>query len=130
LRASESAALIGKQVQLALSNRTKLSEGREFAVFSPLTWRLADLGAKHAFLKAGLGWGHMTLHMVKAVGVLVKILVEGVPRDPRMSMKVVYREDAPGPAARPSSRNSGSSPASMCRPSGSARFSAVARAFF
>jgi hypothetical protein len=42
--------------------------------------------------------------MVKAdldSGVLVKIRVEGVPRDIRMPMKVVYRKDAPpGPAAR------------------------------
>ena len=28
---------------------------------SALTWRLADLGAKHAFLREGLGWGHMPL---------------------------------------------------------------------
>jgi DNA-binding transcriptional LysR family regulator len=103
-RGAISAALIAKQVQLVLSDRTKLSEGRDFAVFSPLTWRLADLGAKHAFLKAGLGWGYMPLHMVKAdldSGVLVKIRVDGVPRDPRMPLKVIYRKDAPpGPAAR------------------------------
>ena len=60
-----SAAAIKKHVQLVLSDRTALSQGREFGVLSPSTWRLADLGAKHAFLKAGLGWGHMPLHMVK-----------------------------------------------------------------
>ena len=54
-----------KQVQLVQTDRTPLSEGRDFGVFSPLTWRLADLGAKHAFPKASLGWGHMPLHMVK-----------------------------------------------------------------
>ena len=51
-----SASAIAKHVQLVLSDRTALSEGRNFGVLSPLTWRLADLGAKHAFLKAGLGW--------------------------------------------------------------------------
>ena len=78
-----SVSAIAKHVQLVLSDRTVLSEGRDFGVLSPLTWRLADLGAKHAFLKAGLGWGHMPLHMVKAdldSGVLVKIRVEAVPR--------------------------------------------------
>ncbi len=81
-----------------------LSEGRNFSVLSPLTWRLADLGAKHAFLKAGLGWGHMPLHMVQAdidSGALVRVRVEGVPRDSALPMRVVFRKDAPpGPAGR------------------------------
>jgi DNA-binding transcriptional LysR family regulator len=34
-------------------------------------------------------------------GVLVKIRVQGLPRDMLMSMRVVFRKDAPpGPAAR------------------------------
>lgn len=99
-----SAQGIAKHVQLVLSDRTPLSQGRDFGVLSPLTWRLADLGAKHAFLKAGLGWGHMPLHMVKAdldSAALVKIRVEGTPRDMNLPMRVVFRKDAPpGPAAR------------------------------
>jgi DNA-binding transcriptional LysR family regulator len=97
-------AALSKQVQLVLSDRTTLSEGRNFGVLSPFTWRLGDLGAKHAFLKAGLGWGHMPLHMVAADikgGALVKIRVEGAPRDMGLPMRIVYRKDAPpGPAAR------------------------------
>src|SRR4029453_1987605 len=93
-----------KQVQLVLSDRTTLTQGRDFGVFSPLTWRLADLGAKLAFLRAGLGWGHMPLHMVQAdlaEGTLTKIRLEGVPRDIVMAMKGVFRKDAPpGPAGR------------------------------
>ena len=99
-----SVSAIAKHVQLVLSDRTVLTAGRDFGVLSPLTWRLADLGAKHAFLKAGLGWGHMPLHMVKADldgGVLVKIRVETVPRAPVMPMSAVFRKDAPpGPAGR------------------------------
>jgi len=99
-----SSMAIAKQIQLVLTDRTALTEGRNFGVLSPLTWRLADLGAKHAFLKAGLGWGHMPLHIVKAdldSGALVKIRVEGNPRDMSIPMKVVYRKDAPpGPAGR------------------------------
>lgn len=98
------AAAVAKQVQLVLTDRTVLTEGRSFGVLSPLTWRLADLGAKHAFLRAGLGWGHMPLHMVQAdldSGSLVKIRVQGVSRDTLMSMNVVFRKDAPpGPAGR------------------------------
>jgi DNA-binding transcriptional LysR family regulator len=99
-----SAAAVAKQVQLVLTDRSVLTSGRDFGVQSPLTWRLADLGSKHAFLTAGLGWGHMPLHMVKAdldSGALVKIRVEGVPRDFTMPMRVIFRKDAPpGPAGR------------------------------
>jgi DNA-binding transcriptional LysR family regulator len=98
------AAAVRKEVQLVLTDRSALTDGRDFGVLSPLTWRLADLGAKHAFLRAGLGWGHMPLHMVNADlddGALVKIRVEGLPRDLVMPMKVAFRKDAPpGPAGR------------------------------
>jgi DNA-binding transcriptional LysR family regulator len=98
------ASAIAKHVQLVLTDRTVLSKDQSFGVLSPLTWRLADLGAKHAFLKAGLGWGHMPLHMVKVdldSGALAKIRVEGNPRDMTMPMMVVFRKDAPpGPAGR------------------------------
>ncbi len=104
MRGVVSASAIAKQIQLVLTDRTALTQGRNFGVLSPLTWRLADLGAKHAFLKAGLGWGHMPLHMVKAdldSGALLKIRVEGNPRDMTLPMKVVFRKDAPpGPAGR------------------------------
>jgi len=103
-RGVTSASAIGKHVQLVLTDRTVLTDGSDFGVLSPLTWRLADLGAKHAFLKAGLGWGHMPLHMVKAdldSGALVKIRIEGTPRAYAMPMRVVFRKDAPpGPAGR------------------------------
>src|SRR5258706_2208765 len=98
------ASTIAKQVQLVLTDRTPLSEGRDFSVFSPLTWRLADLRGQHAFLQAGLRCGHMPLHMVQSDlddGILVKIRIQGVQRDPLMAMSVVYRKDAPpAPAAR------------------------------
>ena len=104
VRRTVSTAAIAKHVQLVLTDRTTLSAGREYTVLSPRTWRLADLGAKHAFLRASLGWGHMPLHMVQAdldAGTLVKIRVEGVPRNMDMPMKAVYRKDAfPGPAGR------------------------------
>jgi DNA-binding transcriptional LysR family regulator len=103
-RGVASASAIAEHAQLVLTDRTVLSDGRDFGVLSPLTWRLADLGAKHAFLKAALGWGHMPLHMVKAdldSGALVKIRIEGTPRAWAMPMSVVFRKDAPpGPAGR------------------------------
>ena len=59
-------AEVEKHVQLVLSDRSTMTDGRDLRVFSPKTWRLSDLGAKHAFLRAGLGWGGMPRHVVEA----------------------------------------------------------------
>jgi DNA-binding transcriptional LysR family regulator len=96
---------IARHVQLVLTDPTSLSEGKSFGVLSPKTWRLADMGAKHAFLKAGFGWGQMPVHMVQTDirdGTLVKIRVEGAPvRSQILPMHAVHRRDAPpGPAGR------------------------------
>jgi len=93
------------QVQLILTDRSALTAGRDFGVLGDTVWRLADIGAKHAFLRAGLGWGHMPRPMVEddlRDGRLVRIEVEtGVIGDPLLEMKAVYRRDAlPGPAGR------------------------------
>ena len=39
--------------QLVLTDRSSLTEGRNYGVIRQRTWRLADLGAKHALLKEG-----------------------------------------------------------------------------
>lgn len=75
-------AEINKHVQLVLTDRSTLTAGREFGVMSQQVWRLADLGAKHAFLRAGLGWGSMPLHMVEqdlADGRLVRLSLRAHP---------------------------------------------------
>jgi len=52
-------------LQLVLTDRSTLTSGREYTVFSVKTWRLADLAARHALVLAGLGWCSMPAHMVK-----------------------------------------------------------------
>ncbi|MFM9937631.1 MAG: LysR family transcriptional regulator, partial [Novosphingobium sp.] len=42
-------------IQLVLSDRSGTTAGRDFGVVSAKTWRLADLGAKHALLREGIG---------------------------------------------------------------------------
>jgi DNA-binding transcriptional LysR family regulator len=96
---------LAKHVQLVLADRSTLSQGKEFGVLSPRTWRLADLGAKHAFLRAGLGWGGMPAERVQsdlAQGALVKIVAQDAPpKGYVISMHAVYRSEAPpGIAAR------------------------------
>ena len=93
-----------EHVQLVLTDRSTLSEGRTFGVLSPLTWRLADLGSKLEFLRAGFGWGHMPMPVIEdhlARKDLVRIRIEGGSDYARLSMHAVYRKDAPpGPAGR------------------------------
>jgi DNA-binding transcriptional LysR family regulator len=92
-------------VQLVLTDRSKLSEGQSFGVYSQNAWRLADMGAKHAFLRAGFGFGHMPTFMVEediASDRLRVIRIE-MPGGTNllMPMHAVYRKDAPpGPAGR------------------------------
>jgi DNA-binding transcriptional LysR family regulator len=96
---------LAKHVQLVLTDRSDLTEGREFGVMSPLTWRLGDLFAKHAFLLKGLGWGGMPLHTVKQdllQGRLVKLSIEDLPEEGLiLPMSAAYlTAKPPGPAGR------------------------------
>jgi DNA-binding transcriptional LysR family regulator len=98
-------AQLAKQVQLVLTDKTELTAGREFGVMSPLTWRLGDLYAKHAFLLKGLGWGSMPLHTVKQdllEGRLVKLSIEDLADEGLiLPMAAVYlTATPPGPAGR------------------------------
>ena len=52
-------------VQLVLTDRSSLTAGRDYGVLSGRAWRLADLGAKHSMLLAGLGWGNRPSHLVQ-----------------------------------------------------------------
>jgi DNA-binding transcriptional LysR family regulator len=96
---------LAKHVQLVLTDRSDLTVGREFGVMSPLTWRLGDLFAKHAFLLKGLGWGGMPLHAVRQdllQGRLAKLSIEDLPEEGLMlPMSAVYlTAKPPGPAGR------------------------------
>lgn len=90
-----------KHLQLVLSDRSPLTEGREFSVLSPQSWRLADLGAKHSLLKEGIGWGNMPRHMVAddlAKGTLVELDLPEKPGD-AYSLRALWRRDSTlGPA--------------------------------
>jgi DNA-binding transcriptional LysR family regulator len=57
--------ILHEHVQLVLTDRSSLTAGRDYGVLSGRAWRLADLGAKHSMLLAGLGWGNMPFHLVQ-----------------------------------------------------------------
>ena len=96
-------AALREHVQLVLTDRSDLTKGRDFGVLSAETWRLGDLGAKHALLLAGLGWGGLPDAMVEgdlASGRLVLLDIAGwVPDDYRF-FAVHRRDTPPGPAGR------------------------------
>ena len=92
------------ELQLVLSDRSSLTRGRDFSVISPRTWRLADQGARHEMLRAGLGWGSMPMHMIEEDlerGRLVRLDIRWPDgsRPPRPSIVLIRRKDkALGPA--------------------------------
>lgn len=77
-----------------------MTDGTDYGVQGKNVWRLSDLSSKLAFLRAGLGWGHMPRWLVEEdvdAGRLVPIVLEG-PAAGVMPFPSVYRSNAiPGP---------------------------------
>ena len=96
--------ILSHYVQLVLSDRSKMPEDKDFRVFGPRSWRLYDLGAKHALLKAGLGWGGMPVDTIREDldrGLLVPLEIADMTLPSTITMSAIYRTDSPpGPAGR------------------------------
>lgn len=91
-----------KHLQLVLTDRSSLTEGRDFGVVGVRSWRLADLGAKHALLKAGAGWGNMPEHMISedvSSGRLVRLTLPDTPEISYPLTLIHAADHSPGPAA-------------------------------
>lgn len=92
-----------KHLQLVLTDRSPMTEGRDFSVTSARSWRLADLGAKHALLREGIGWGNMPRYMIAddlARGTLVEL---ALPEEPGLDYQLSglwLRDAVLGPAAK------------------------------
>lgn len=88
-------------IQLVLTDRSPLTAGRDFSVLSPRTWRLADLSAKHALLREGIGWGSMPLPMIEpdlVDGTLIRLALPD-HRGLKYDFDAITRTDSPpGPA--------------------------------
>lgn len=102
IRGEAAPGLSRQHLQLVLADRSTLTQGREFSVLSPLTWRLGDLGAKHSLLKQGLGWGNMPREMVAGDlegGRLVELDLPEKPGE-NYKLRALWRRDTRlGPAA-------------------------------
>ncbi len=89
-------------IQLILSERVA-ADDRDYGVVSLNSWRIGDLGAKHALLLAGLGWGGMPEPVVRAdieAGRLVRLDLRNW-RGGEYTLSAIHKVDTPpGPAGR------------------------------
>ncbi|NLP62153.1 LysR family transcriptional regulator [Paraburkholderia sacchari] len=92
-----------EHTQLVLTDRSRLTLGQTFGVYSNRAWRLGDLSAKHRLLLAGLGWGSMPRHLVEAdleAGRLVRITLAD-RGSVNYNISLIHRTDAAtGPACQ------------------------------
>ena len=89
-------------IQLVLTDRSRFTEGQDYSVSSPKTWRLADLSAKHALLREGIGWGNMPLPMIQpdlVAGTLVRLVMPDHGGGMYRFSAIWRRDTPPGPAA-------------------------------
>lgn len=98
--------VLAEHVGIVLSERDHGGKkAPDQGVLSSNTWRVADLGTKHALLLGGLGWGNMPEHMI-ADDLAARRLVRLRPAawsdtEWLLSLSVVHRPDlAHGPATR------------------------------
>ena len=84
-------------VQLVLTDRSRLTGDRDFGVIGVKSWRLADLGAKHALLLAGIGWGNMPEPMVRDDLAAGRLKLLNLPEGPGgfYALQAIYRTDTP-----------------------------------
>src|SRR5258705_2904621 len=88
--------------QLVLTDRSSLTDGNDFGVLGARSWRLADLGAKHALLLAGIGWGNMPEPIVRddlAAGCLKHLVLSQAPGRLYHLEGIYFTQRPPRPAA-------------------------------
>jgi DNA-binding transcriptional LysR family regulator len=98
-------SVVAKYVQLVHVDPADVAPAYGVTKRSPRIWHLSHVGAKLAFLRAGLGFGGLPIHMLEedlAGGSLVEITLAAMPPVVReLAMSAIYRTDSPpGPAGR------------------------------
>lgn len=104
--------------QVVLSERSPAGQrgSDDRGVLSPRTWRVDDLGTKHALITGGVGWGHLPEHVVRddlRAGRLVTLRLDAWgDAPPTRSLFLVRR---PGAALGPVARWSAARLVDLCR---------------
>jgi DNA-binding transcriptional LysR family regulator len=104
-RAPIPTTVLAEHIQLVHIDPADVLPSQGPGIRSAKFWRLSHLGAKLAFLRAGLGYGVLPLHFIEAdlaSGALVQIRLEDAPSEGyAITMSAIYRTDSPpGPAGR------------------------------
>jgi DNA-binding transcriptional LysR family regulator len=97
--------VLREHTQIVLTDHSGRTAGRTFSVFANRRILTADLGSKHAMLRAGLGWGFMPHSFVEedlGTARLIELdLAERQPRSRSMPLFLIHRcSDPPGPAGQ------------------------------
>jgi len=94
---------VREHVQLVLRDPGRLTQDVDFAITGLRLWHVTEFDTKLALLRAGIGWGHMPLHLVQRdleAGTLVKLRMPTRPGG-RQGFCVLHRLDSPpGPLGR------------------------------
>jgi len=97
-RAPIPTAVLAENIQLMHGDRSSVRTAR-LGLLSQRMWHLRDLAAMHHFLRAGVGFGMLPLHLVQAdltSGALVGIHVEDDPREgTAIGMSAAYLTNKP-----------------------------------
>jgi DNA-binding transcriptional LysR family regulator len=98
-------SVVAKHVHLVHIDPADVAPAYGAAKRSPRIWHLSHIGAQLAFLRAGLGFGGLPIHLLEtdlASGALVQITLEtNPPVVQELAMSAIYRTDSPPrPAAR------------------------------
>lgn len=100
------AADLADHLQIVVSDPTPMTEGEDFGVRSPGTWRVSDMHSKHALILAGTGWGNLPLWLVASdleAGRLVRVPAADLGPDGETPLRayLAHPIDSPlGPAGR------------------------------
>lgn len=95
-------SVVREHIQLVVSDASRMTEGKDFGVFSYRTWRMTDMSTKRDLILSGLGWGGLPTWMIYEdvlAGRLAALNLEPYPTRP-YSLFAYHRADTqPGPAA-------------------------------
>ncbi|RZS77313.1 DNA-binding transcriptional LysR family regulator [Phyllobacterium myrsinacearum] len=100
------AAELADHVQIVGEDPSRLTEGRDFHVLSPRTWRVSDNDTKRVLILSGIGWGNLPIWLVERdlqEGRLVRVPTAeyGEHGETVLRAYIAHRSDEPlGPASR------------------------------
>ena len=95
-------SVVRENIQLVISDASRMTEGKDFGVYAYRTWRMTDMSTKRDLILAGLGWGGLPTWMVTEdldSGRLKLLDLEPYPPRPYALFAFSRADSTLGPAA-------------------------------